>query len=107
MESLGFFRTQPFDLFIDDFGERGVNAKNVATDAAGKLKHIWHRTQPWDEHLADQLLLPLALAGSGSFTATSLNLHALTNMHAIRQFLPMRFDVQEGNGFSRMSVHRD
>jgi RNA 3'-terminal phosphate cyclase (ATP) len=28
------------------------------------------------EHLTDQLLLPLALAGSGSFTAQKINMHA-------------------------------
>ena len=35
------------------------------------------------EHLTDQLLLPLALAGAGSFTAEKINMHARTNMAVI------------------------
>ena len=38
------------------------------------------------EHLADQLLLPLALAGRGSFVTTRLTRHATTNMDVIRHF---------------------
>jgi RNA 3'-terminal phosphate cyclase (ATP) len=89
------------------FGQRGVSAEDVAMDAARQAQAYLASNAAVDEHLADQLLLPLALAGSGSFTATSLNLHAQTNMHVIRQFLPVRFDVQERKGFSRVSVHRD
>jgi RNA 3'-terminal phosphate cyclase (ATP) len=89
------------------FGERGVSAEDVAADATRQAQEYLASNAAADEHLADQLLLPLALAGSGSFTATSLNQHAQTNMHVIRQFLPVRFDVQIGKGFSRVSVHRD
>ncbi|PYT16949.1 MAG: hypothetical protein DMG59_09020 [Acidobacteria bacterium] len=35
------------------------------------------------EDLTDQLLLPPALAGKGSFTAQKINLHARTNMAVI------------------------
>jgi RNA 3'-terminal phosphate cyclase (ATP) len=57
---------------------------------------------PWcgaaGEHLADQLLLPFALAGGGAFTAEKLNLHSRTNMEIIRCFLPVDFvTTQEGN----------
>jgi RNA 3'-terminal phosphate cyclase (ATP) len=89
------------------FGQRGVRAEDVAADAASQAQGYLTSNAAVDEHLADQLLLPLALAGAGSFTATSLNLHAQTNMHVIRQFLPVRFDVQDEKGFSRVSVHRD
>jgi RNA 3'-terminal phosphate cyclase (ATP) len=56
------------------------------------------------EHLADQLLLPLALAGGGSFSAVNLNMHAKTNMEVIRQFLPVTFQVTELEGHNRVSV---
>ena len=50
-------------------------------------------------HLADQWMLPLALAitGTGSsaaFTCTELSEHARTNIGVIEQFLPVRFDVE-------------
>lgn len=89
------------------FGQRGVSAEDVAADAARQTRGYLKSNAAVDEHLADQLLLPLALAGDGSFTATSLNLHAQTNMHVIRQFLPVQFDVRDGNGFSRVSVQRN
>ena len=54
-----------------------------------------YSTAAVDEHLADQLLLPMALAGGGSFSAVSLNMHAKTNMEVIRQFLPVRFEIAE------------
>jgi RNA 3'-terminal phosphate cyclase (ATP) len=38
-------------------------------------------------YLADQLLLPLALAGAGAFTASALSRHTLTNAEVIRRFL--------------------
>jgi RNA 3'-terminal phosphate cyclase (ATP) len=38
-------------------------------------------------HLADQLLLPMALAGGGSFTTLLLSPHAATNMDVIKKFL--------------------
>jgi RNA 3'-terminal phosphate cyclase (ATP) len=88
------------------FGELGVSAEDVAADAVKQVRRYLASNGAVDEHLADQLLLPLALAGGGSFTATNLNLHAQTNMHVIRQFLPVRFDVEDGKKASRVSVHR-
>jgi RNA 3'-terminal phosphate cyclase (ATP) len=43
-----------------------------------------------DEHLADQLLLPLALAAAGSFTTVEPTGHTLTNT-VIEEFLLVRF----------------
>ena len=45
------------------------------------------------EHLADQLLLPLALAGGGAFRTLPLTRHASTNIDVIRQFLGTSIDV--------------
>ena len=46
-------------------------------------------------HLADQLLLPLALAGSGSFTTMAPDAHVPTNIDVIEQFLPVKFRITE------------
>jgi RNA 3'-terminal phosphate cyclase (ATP) len=56
------------------------------------------------EHLTDQLLLPLALAGKGSFTAHKINMHARTNMAVISEFLPIRFDLREEEDRVRVDV---
>jgi len=52
---------------------------------------------PVGEHLADQLLIPLALAGAGSFLTTPLSLHATTNIHVIEKFLPRKFSVDRSS----------
>ena len=54
--------------------------------------------------MTDQLLLPLALAGAGSFTAEKINMHARTNMKVIAEFLPVRFQICEEEGFTRVEV---
>jgi RNA 3'-terminal phosphate cyclase (ATP) len=48
-------------------------------------------TAPVGEHLADQLLIPMAMAGGGSFRTRPLSEHARTNMEVVQKFLPVRF----------------
>jgi RNA 3'-terminal phosphate cyclase (ATP) len=51
---------------------------------------------PVGEHLADQLLLPMAVAGSGRFrTRGPLTLHATTNIETIREFIDVPIRVEE------------
>jgi RNA 3'-terminal phosphate cyclase (ATP) len=73
------------------FGRLGASAEKVASEAAGAARSYLASGALADEHLADQLLLPLALAGGGSFTATKVSLHARTNMEVISLFLPVTF----------------
>ena len=77
------------------FGARGVRAEQVAHDAAKQAKRYINSTAAVGEHLADQLLLPLALSEGGSFTTTPLSSHARTNLDVIRRFLEVRADVSE------------
>ncbi len=88
------------------FGQRGVSAEMVAEAAATEALAYLASTASAGEHLTDQLLLPMALAGGGSFTAQTLNLHATTNMDVIGAFLPVRFDVAECEGCVAVSVIR-
>ncbi|MBI5851813.1 MAG: RNA 3'-terminal phosphate cyclase, partial [Planctomycetes bacterium] len=56
-------------------------------------------------HLADQLLLPMALAGGGSFRTTRPTTHTTTNARVIEVFLPLRIEmVDEGAGTWRIAV---
>jgi RNA 3'-terminal phosphate cyclase (ATP) len=93
------------EMFIA-FGERGVTAEAVAANVANQVKAYLASAASAGEHLADQLLLPMALAGKGAFVTTALNLHAQTNMHVIQQFLPVRFEARELNGCYRLTVER-
>ncbi len=75
-------------------GEKGLRAETVAERACDELAAFVAANVPVGEHLADQLLLPLAVAGGGAFRAAPLSLHATTNIDTIRAFLdvPIRID---------------
>lgn len=77
------------------FGRIGASAESVASEAVDAARSYLVSEAAAGEHLTDQLLLPFALAGGGSFSAVTLNMHAKTNMEIIRKFLPIRFEVVE------------
>lgn len=76
-------------------GERGVRAEAVAERLAREVRAYLDGDAPVGPHLADQLLIPLALAGSGSFATTALTEHTRTNARLIERFLPVTLDLQE------------
>lgn len=78
---------------VTGFGARGVPAERVAGGAVREMKRYLKSGVPVGEHLADQLLLPMALARGGSFTTTRLSSHAATNLEVIRAFLDVEVDV--------------
>lgn len=87
------------------FGARGVPAGQVAHDVAKQTRRYINSEAAAGEHLADQLLLPMALSGGGSFTTTPLSSHATTNVDVIRRFLDVRIDVSEvKRGLHRVRV---
>jgi len=86
------------------FGQLGVSAEKVADSAAREAREYLVSKAVACEHLTDQLLLPMALAGSGSFTGVKVNLHARTNMEVIAKFLPVRFEAVASDGFTRVEA---
>ncbi len=73
------------------FGQRGVPATRVAAGAVDCWERYDDSGVPVGEHLADQLLLPMAIAGGGSMVTTRPTLHTVTNAEVIGKFLPIRF----------------
>jgi RNA 3'-terminal phosphate cyclase (ATP) len=70
------------------FGKRGVPAERVAADCAAAAQRYCQANVATAEHLADQLLLPMALAGNGGILTTLRpTLHTLTNRDIIHRFL--------------------
>jgi RNA 3'-terminal phosphate cyclase (ATP) len=72
---------------ITAFGEKGVPAERVAQTAAKAMRRYLRDGAPVGEHLADQLMIPMALAGSGRYVTGSLSLHSRTNLDVICDFL--------------------
>jgi RNA 3'-terminal phosphate cyclase (ATP) len=77
------------------FGKMGVSAEKVGTDAASQVSAYLASEAAVSEHLADQILLPMALAGSGSFTTAAISSHTQTNMEVISKFLHPSFSVED------------
>lgn len=77
------------------FGERGVSSEKVGSRAAKDASRYINSHVPVWRFLADQLMLPLALAGGGRFRTCPLSLHAKTNAEVIELFLPIK--IQRSN----------
>jgi RNA 3'-terminal phosphate cyclase (ATP) len=86
------------------FGRLGASAERVAAEAAREARAFLASEASLGEHTADQLLLPLALAGAGALTAQRLNRHAMTNMGVISSFLPVDFEMRQESDCSRVEV---
>ncbi len=80
-------------------GARGKPAERVAEEAAADFLRWWRSGAAVEMHLADQLVLPLALAGGPStFTTCRVTRHLLTNAWVVRQFLPVQIEVEGEEG---------
>jgi RNA 3'-terminal phosphate cyclase (ATP) len=89
------------------FGRKGVPAEQVAREAVAELRAWRDLDVPVGEHLADQLLVFLALAGGGGFRTGPPSLHATTNAEVIGRFLDRRFRFEpEDGGAVRVEVSR-
>ncbi|HAE37637.1 MAG TPA: RNA 3'-terminal phosphate cyclase [Candidatus Riflebacteria bacterium] len=77
------------------FGELGVSRKKVAAAVYREARNFYKSEAAVDPHLADQLLLPMALAGGGCFTTTEPTDHTLTNLEVIKMFLPVSHEISQ------------
>ena len=76
-------------------GEQGISAERIGARAAKSMHDFIGSGAAVGRQLADQLLLPMALAGSGSFTTMAPDEHVPTNVAVIEQFLPVKFRITE------------
>ena len=82
------------------FGERGVPAEAVAETAVQATRRYLAAEVAVGEYLADQMLIPLAMAGGGSFTTLPLSRHSVTNIEIIKRFLDVQITVEPINNRS-------
>lgn len=80
-------------------GAKGKPAEAVARDACTAFMKFHRGQAPVDCHLADQLLLPLALAqGESCLQVAAITRHLLTNAHVIERLLPARIEISGREG---------
>lgn len=80
------------------FGLRGVRAEEVAERTVAEALEYLSTDAPVGKHLADQLLILMALAGGGKFKTLALTAHTLTNIEVVRRFLSSDIRVSETEG---------
>lgn len=84
---------------FSSLGERGKPAERVADETCDQVFAYLRGEGVADPHLADQVLLPMAIApGSSSVATTAVTEHLLTNGWVIDQFLPGRIKIEGGYG---------
>jgi RNA 3'-terminal phosphate cyclase (ATP) len=92
------------DVFVG-LGERGITAEKVARRASGEVRRSLRTDAPVGLHLADQLMVPLAICGGGVFRTVEPTAHLRTQLELIPRFLDVAIDCQpEGNGIWRVTV---
>ena len=94
---------------VTAFGEKGVRAELVAATACDELEAMLAVDAPVGPHLADQLLLPMALAaragaGRSAIRTGPLTLHTTTNLDTIALFLDVKRQRTEADGTNELAI---
>ncbi len=76
-------------------GEMHLTSEKIGLRIGKSLKHFLSSGAAVGRHLADQLLLPIALAGGGSFTTMIPDNHVTTNLEVIEKFLPVKSSIED------------
>jgi RNA 3'-terminal phosphate cyclase (ATP) len=87
------------------FGAKGISAEKVAADACDEVERYLRSGAPVGSHLADQLLLPMALGDGGTFRTMRTTPHTKTNVEVIRRFVPCEMTIErESHDVDRVTV---
>lgn len=86
-------------------GERGKRMEDVAEDACRAFREWWETGAACEEHLADQLVLPMALTpGESRWTTSRVTDHLRTVLQIVPQFLPVEAALTENPNGSGLVV---
>ncbi len=90
---------------VTGFGRRGASAEQVADEVVQGMRSWLAAEVPVGEHLADQLVAPLAVLAGGTFRTTAPTPHLLSQVHVVRALLGDRVVLhEEGQGRWRVDV---
>ena len=88
------------------FGAAGTPSERVAGELAKEARSYLAADAPVGQYLADQLLLPFALAKGGSFRSIASTLHAKTHIEILQAFLPCTIEEERrGRSDHRFTVN--
>lgn len=83
-------------------GEMRVSAEQIAHKVSRAAEKYLDVPAAIGPHLADQLLLPIALTGGGRFTTLRATPHTITNAAVIEKFLPVEISIEEPDSQLRL-----
>ena len=87
---------------VTGFGKLGVSAESLAKTAAHRMAGFLATDAFAGPYLADQLLLPFALAGGGSFRTVQPSDHARTAADVIERFTGQRWKFEQQSSGSHL-----
>lgn len=96
--------SEPVTEVVTAVGEKGVSAETVASSLCDEAQALLAAGVPVGSHLADQLLLPMALARGGAFRTLAPTAHTVTNAAVIQRFLEVDVRIQREGGVARIDV---
>lgn len=86
-------------------GAKGVRSEALGEGCASDLAETLRSGASVDEHMLDQVLAYMALAGRGSrVLAEGMTSHAETNIWVIEQFLGRKFEIETRDGLTEVHV---
>jgi len=77
------------------YGELGKPAEKIGEEVARNIMKQINSNSCLDEHMADQLLIYMALAGKSKVSVAEITNHCKTNIWVIEKFLPTKFEINE------------
>ena len=77
------------------FGRKGRRAETVAKEVVNEVQSYLKSDVPVGPHLADQLILPMALAGSGRLRTVPPTSHTKTQIETVKLFLDVPIALEE------------
>ncbi len=83
-------------ICLTELGRPRITSERVAADLRRQVELYLESGTVLDEHLADQMMLPMAMAGGGKFSCGELSQHAETNREVIRMFTGARINLDQG-----------
>ncbi|MFH0785030.1 MAG: RNA 3'-terminal phosphate cyclase [Pseudomonadota bacterium] len=90
-----FVQSEQLTEIFTGFGEKNLRAERVASATVAQVRKYIEAGVAVGPYLADQLLLPLILAGKGRYLTCRPTEHTLTNIKVIKQFYDKEITVAQ------------
>ncbi len=92
-----FVQSDQLTEIFTGFGQKNLRAERVAGKTVAQVRNYLEAGVAVGPYLADQLLIPLILAGKGHFLTSKPTEHTLTNIKVIQQFYDKEIIVSRHN----------